>query len=123
MKINTLTALALLPFVGAAGDVSFERGNWQVRFSEKGAVLRLENAANKVAVEGKLEFASGGRQWGVVEARDAATDRLSLVSATAITFAPGTVLGYVSFPARRRRQAHRLLERKLHARHDKSRRA
>ena len=96
MKVHTLTVLALLPFVGAA-EASFSRGNWRVGFGEEGAALRLENASCKIAIEGRLSFESEGNPWGVVEARDAATDRLSLVSATAATFSPGTVLGYVSF--------------------------
>ena len=91
MKVHTLTVLALLPFVGAAEDVSLVRGNWRVRFSEAGAALRLENAARRISVEGQLSFESEGRLWSVVKARDAATDRLSLANPQ------GTVLGYVSF--------------------------
>ena len=91
MKVHTLTVLALLPFVGAAEDVSLVRGNWRVSFSEAGAALRLENAARRISVEGQLSFESEGRLWSVVKARDAATDRLSLANPQ------GTVLGYVSF--------------------------
>ncbi len=66
-------------------------GNWKVSFDEPSATFALENAARLVRMSGPLTFVSSGRTWKVAAARDAATDRLSLVNPA------GRVLGYVSF--------------------------
>ncbi len=75
---------------GLAG-LSVDVGHWRVGFSEGDASLRLENKALRLSVEGRLAFASEGKPWRVVEARDAATNRLALANPQ------NTVLGYVSF--------------------------
>ena len=87
---------AILGATGAAAlaamaDLAVDAGRWHVGFSERDSVLRLENSALKLSVEGRLSFESEGQPWHVVEARDAAADRLSLVNPR------GTVFGYVSF--------------------------
>ena len=93
MKNHSLTFIVVttLSLLGMAADVSLERGAWRVEFTEKGAVLKLENSARKLSFEGCLSFSSNGKEWRVATARDAATDRLALVNPA------GTVLGYVSF--------------------------
>ena len=91
MKIEIAAVLVGLSFSSLAADVAFTRGNWRVEFNEDGAELRLVNGARKVSVTGKMSFASNGRAWRVVKARDAARERLALANPQ------NTVLGYVSF--------------------------
>jgi len=90
--LRGMVAVAGMTLAATAGaEIKIDRGEWKVTFEEKGAALRLENAAKKVSLSGVVKFGSGEAEWTVVEPRDAARDRLSLVSPS------GTVLGYVSF--------------------------
>ena len=77
--------------LAALAEMSADVGKWSVKFREGDAALQLENRALRLSVDGKLAFSSEGKPWRVVEARDAAVDRLALVNPK------GTVLGYVSF--------------------------
>ena len=77
--------------LAALAEMSADVGKWSVKFREGDAALLLENRALRLSVDGKLAFSSEGKPWRVVEARDAAVDRLALVNPK------GTVLGYVSF--------------------------
>ncbi|MBQ2630779.1 MAG: hypothetical protein IJG13_13980, partial [Kiritimatiellae bacterium] len=90
MKTKLAFGVLLLGATACAG-FSLDVGHWNVSFTEEGEVFRLENGMCKISFEGRLSFESEGRLWSVVEARDAATGRLSLVNPH------GTVLGYVSF--------------------------
>lgn len=72
-------------------ELTVDAGRWHVKFSEKDNALRIANSALRFSMEGSLAFESEGKRWRVVEARDAARERLSLVNPQ------GTVLGYVSF--------------------------
>ena len=97
MNMKMTVAAAIAAVCGAAqAAVSFERGAWTVAYDETEAKLTLACPARKVSLEGRLSFASNGRAWTVAESRDAAGDRLALVSGDRVT---GTVLGYVSFRA------------------------
>ena len=93
MKIKNLfclvtgSALAL----SASATVAFTRGAWEISYDEATSRLVLLNNAQRIRVDGTLAFTSNGSKWKVVEARDAARERLSLVNPG------GTVLGYVSF--------------------------
>ena len=92
MKKKALLLIGpLLSCLVALADVSLGVGRWQVAFREHDAALRLENRACALSVDGHLAFASAGKAWRVVEARDAATNRLALANPQ------NTVLGYVSF--------------------------
>ena len=90
MKFAILAAMGTAVLTAAA-DMSADAGKWSVRFSERDADLKLENRALGLSVGGKLEFSSEGKAWRVVEARDAAVERLALANPK------GVVLGYVSF--------------------------
>ena len=64
----------------AQAKTSFEKGAWSVSYEEKDATLTLTCPKRSVSLTGKLSFVSENRQWTVAEPRDAARDRLSLVS-------------------------------------------
>ena len=81
----------------AQAKTSFEKGAWSVSYEEKDATLTLTCPKRSVSLTGKLSFVSENRQWTVAGPRDAARDRLSLVSGGNGGWAGGTVLGYVSF--------------------------
>ena len=100
--MRILVVGALMAVCGAAqAAVSVERGAWTVAYDEADAKLKLECPARKVSLEGRLSFRSGDAEWTVAGSRDAATDRLALVSGggTRSSYGKGTVLGYVSFRA------------------------
>ena len=90
-KIDMFAALVVSGAMTVSAGLSVDVGRWHVDFSERDASLRLENKALKLSVDGHLAFASEGKSWRVVEARDAATNRLALANPK------NTVLGYVSF--------------------------
>ena len=90
-KIDLFAVLVVSGAMTGFADLSMDVGSWHVDFREGDASLRLENKALKLSVEGRLAFASEGKAWRVVEARDAATTRLALANPQ------NTVLGYVSF--------------------------
>lgn len=83
--------------VQAQAQISFNRGAWKVSYDEKGAALTLTCPARNVSLTGRLGFVSGKDTWQVVEPRDAARDRLSLVKGGSRDLTGGTVFGYVSF--------------------------
>ena len=90
-KIDLFAAVVMAGAMTSFADLSMDVGSWRVDFREGDASLRLENKALKLLVDGYLAFASEGKSWRVVEARDAATTRLALANPR------NTVLGYVSF--------------------------
>ena len=81
----------------AKAEVAFERGVWRIAFDEADAKFSLSCPSRSIALTGRLTFTSGAEVWQVAEPRDAATDRLSLVSGGNGGWPKGTVLGYVSF--------------------------
>ena len=90
-KIDLFVLLVVSGAMTGFADLSMDVGHWRVDFREGDASLRLENKALKLSVDGHLAFASEGKWWRVVEARDAAATRLALANPQ------NTVLGYVSF--------------------------
>ena len=66
-------------------------GRWRVAFDEATGVLLLDNDVRQVTLEGKVGFASEGKEWRVAASRDAVADRLAVVDPA------GTVRAYVSF--------------------------
>ena len=96
--MRMMLALILAALCGAAdAEVVFERGEWKVTFDGTKAKLSLSCPSRSIALTGRLSFASSDETWQVAESRDAATDRLSLVSGGNGGWPKGTVLGYVSF--------------------------
>ena len=96
MKSKVKTAYSVLAgsMMAAASLLGAEvttAGNWKVSFDGKTSQLRLENAARRVAVDGRLAFTSADPGWRVVESREAFRERLCLEDRR------GTVRGYVSF--------------------------
>lgn len=90
-KIDLFVLLVVSGAMTGFADLSMDVGHWRVDFREGDASLRLENKARKLSVDGHLAFASEGKWWRVVEARDAVANRLALANPQ------NTVLGYVSF--------------------------
>ena len=90
-KIDLFAFLVVSGVLIGFADLSMDVGRWRVDFREGDASLRLENKALKLSVDGHLAFTSEGKSWRVVEARDAAVNRLALANPQ------NTVLGYVSF--------------------------
>lgn len=81
-KLFLTAAASLLPL--------FAMANWSVTFDENTSVLTAKN--NGVAVEGKLSFASNGKNWKIANSRDAVKNRMAIVDHT------GDVQGYIVFP-------------------------
>ncbi len=82
--------LFVLSAATAMAAMSKTVGRWQVLFNEVDASLKLVNTALHTSIEGTLAFEGEDGRWTVVEARDAAGDRLSLANPK------GMVIGYVS---------------------------
>ncbi|MFO7936118.1 MAG: alpha-galactosidase [Kiritimatiellia bacterium] len=66
-------------------------GSWQVTFNEDNAQLNLVNENAEVAIDGRLSFTAGEKEWKVVSARDAVPSRLALLDDR------NDVQGYITF--------------------------
>ena len=90
MKIPLIAVIVSAAFAADAVPLKTV-GNWKIDFDQGKSVLTAENAERKVSLSGPLSFESKGKAWTVVNSRDAARGRLSIVDPT------GTALSYVSF--------------------------